>query len=109
MTCERYNLLLHAFVDGEVDARHSNEFEAHMLACRRCANELREYREMRRILSGPELQYKAPATLPYRIESALPPLRTSASRPKRRSLIRGFSMGTMVSAAFAASLAGFFL
>jgi anti-sigma factor RsiW len=107
MTCEPYNLLLHAFVDDEVDARHSNEFEAHMLACRVCAEELRGYREMRRILSGPELHYQAPATLRRRIETALPPLRTSATKPKRRSLMMGFSLGTMASAALAASLAVF--
>jgi len=107
MTCEPYNLLLHAFVDGELDARHTNEFEAHMLACRLCADELRGYREMRGILSGPELHYEAPATLRRRIETALPPLHISASKPKRRSLTRGFFIGAMVTAALAASLAAF--
>jgi len=105
MRCEQSSLLLHAFLDGELDAVHMHELEAHVPACPRCAGELRDCREMRRTLSHPDMRYRAPAGLRQRIESALPPLRTNA--PTRRSLFKGFAMGTMTSAALAASLALF--
>jgi anti-sigma factor RsiW len=107
MKCQQYSLLLHAFLDGELDARHVHELEAHVPACRRCARELHDYRQMRLRLSHPDMYDRAPAHLGQRIESALPPQRARA--PKHRSLIRGLAMGGMASAALAASLAVFIM
>ena len=107
MTCEQSSILLHAFLDGEVDARHGPEFESHLTLCPRCAAELRDCREIRRALSRPEMRYEAPAGLRRRIERALPPVR--ASSPRLRTLLQGFTMGTMLSAALAASLVIFVL
>jgi anti-sigma factor RsiW len=105
MRCEQSSLLLHAFLDGEIDAQHGNEFEAHLTLCSRCGAELRNCREIRTALSRPEMRYQAPAGLRRRIESALPPVRASAS--KLRTLLEGFTMGSMLSAAAAASLVFF--
>ena len=105
MKCEQSSLLVHAFLDGEVDARHTHEFEAHLTLCRRCAAELRDCREIRRALSQPEMRYQAPVGLRRRIESALPPVR--ARGPRLRTLLGGFTMGSMLSAALAASLVFF--
>jgi anti-sigma factor RsiW len=105
MRCEQSSLSLHAFLDGEVDARHTREFEAHLTLCPRCAAELRDCREIRRALSEPEMRYQAPAGLRRRIESALPQVRARA--PRLRTLLEGFTMGTILSAALAASLVMF--
>src|SRR6516225_7014187 len=105
MRCEQSGVLLHAFLDGEVDARHEHEFEAHLTLCPQCAADLRDCRKMRRALSQPEMRYRAPAGLRRRIEGALPPVRASA--PRLRSRLEGFTMGTMLSAALAASLVVF--
>ena len=102
MRCEQSGVLLHAFLDGEVDARHEHEFEAHLTLCPQCAADLRDCRKIRSMLSRPEMRYRAPAGLRRRIEGALPPVRVSA--PRLRSLLEGFTMGTMLSAALAASL-----
>jgi len=107
MRCEQSGVLLHAFLDGEVDARHEHEFEAHLTLCPQCAADLRDCRKMRRVLSQPEMRYRAPAGLRRRIEGTLPPVRVSA--PRLRSLIEGFTVGTMMSAALAASLVMFVL
>jgi anti-sigma factor RsiW len=105
MKCQDSSLL-HAFLDGELDAGHVHEVEAHLATCPRCADELRDCREMQEVLSKPEMRYRAPLELRRRIEGALPtPVRTRA--PKRRGLLTGFAMGSMVSAALAASLAFF--
>jgi hypothetical protein len=37
MRCEQSSILLHAFLDGELDARHGHEFEAHLTMRRRIA------------------------------------------------------------------------
>jgi anti-sigma factor RsiW len=107
MTCRQYGHLLHAFLDGELDAGHMHELETHVPACPRCAAELRDYREMRLLLSDLEMKYNAPASLCRSIERSLPPPRANTSVPKHRGLVRGFAMGSMVSAALAASLAFF--
>ena len=105
MRCEQSGVLLHAFLDGEVDARHEYEFEAHLTLCPQCAADLRDCRKIRSMLSRPEMRYQAPAGLSRRIEGVLPPVRASA--PRLRSLLEGFTMGSMLSAALAASLVMF--
>src|ERR1700704_1355944 len=106
MTCEEIRILLHALVDGELDAGHSREVEAHLANCPGCAAQLRDYRVMRQGLSGPALRHQAPAALRARIESALP-MRRAAAVPSRRSLLKGMAMGSVLSGALAASLVVF--
>ena len=37
MTCDEAGVLLHALLDGELDAGHAREVEAHIAGCPRCA------------------------------------------------------------------------
>ena len=107
MTCEETRILLHALIDGELDAGHAREVEAHVASCPRCAAQLRDYREMRQALSAPALRHQAPAALRARIEGALPQRRAVAAVPSRRSLLKGLAMGSVLSGALAASLVVF--
>jgi anti-sigma factor RsiW len=100
MTCEEAGILLHALLDGELDAGHAREVEAHIKSCAACAAELAAQREMKRLLAGPDLRYAAPAALRARIEAALP----QARQPSRRAVLRGFAMGSAVSALAATGL-----
>jgi anti-sigma factor RsiW len=70
--------------------------------CPRCAAQFRAHREMQQAMSAAQLRYTAPMSLRRRIERALPsaPQRTSS----RRSVLKGFVMGTALSTAMAASL-----
>jgi anti-sigma factor RsiW len=102
MTCEEIRILVHALIDGELDAPHSREIEAHLATCPACAVQLRDYRVMRQALSAPALRHQAPAALRARIEGALPSRRAVA--PDRRSLLKGLAMGSVLSGALAASL-----
>jgi anti-sigma factor RsiW len=102
MTCAEAEILLHALLDGELDAGHAHDVEAHVGSCSRCAAELSGYREMQRAMPAAQLRFAAPIGLRQRIERALP-----ASPPRvssRRSVLRGFAMGTALSAAMVASL-----
>jgi anti-sigma factor RsiW len=102
MTCAEAKILLHALLDGELDADHAYEVEAHVGNCPHCAADSHGYREMQLALSAAQLRFTAPIGLRRRIERALPssPPRISS----RRSILKGFAMGTALSAAMAASL-----
>jgi anti-sigma factor RsiW len=102
MTCAEVEILLHALLDGELDAGHAHGVQAHVGSCPHCSAELHGYREMQRAMSAAQLRFTVPIGLRRRIERALPssPPRISS----RRSVLKGFAMGTALSAAMAASL-----
>src|SRR5580704_4353232 len=107
MTCEETRILLHALVDGELDAGHAREVEAHVAGCPACAAQLRDYRLMRQALAAPALRHQAPAALRARIEGALPQRRALAAVGSRRSLLKGLATGGVLSGALAAGLVVF--
>src|SRR5207237_849570 len=63
MTCDDAEILLHALIDGELDASHAREVEAHIETCPRCAAELAAFRKMRETMTKADLRYTAPASL----------------------------------------------
>jgi anti-sigma factor RsiW len=101
MTCDEAEILLHALIDGELDAGHARDVEAHIAECPRCAAQLAAYREMSKAIADADLHYTAPLALRRRIEASLP--QTQAA-PNRRSVLRGFAMGSAVSAIAATGL-----
>jgi anti-sigma factor RsiW len=95
MNCEEASILLHALIDGELDAGHAREVEAHIASCPACAAQLREFQEFRDRLR-PAGSRAAPAALRARIEGKLPAPRASGA--SRRSVLRGFALGATASA-----------
>jgi len=104
MTCDEAEILLHALIDGELDAGHSRDVEEHVAGCPRCVAALADYREMSKAIAGANLRYSAPLKLRRRIEASLPQALPQTSAPSRRSVIRGFAMGSAVSALAATGL-----
>ena len=102
MTCDEAEILLHALIDGELDAGHAREVEDHIASCAACAAQLAAYREMRKAVASAGLHYTAPVALRQRIEAALP--LPQAQAPNRRAVLRGFAMGSAVSAIAATGL-----
>jgi anti-sigma factor (TIGR02949 family) len=100
MICDEAEILLHALLDGELDAGHAREVEAHIATCQHCAAQLKAYRDMRSVMAASDLHFAAPMQLRRRIETALPATRT----PDRRSVLKGFVMGSALSAAAATGL-----
>ena len=100
MTCDEAEILLHALLDGELDAGHAREVEAHLATCAKCAAAARDYREMKKAVAQGGLRYTAPPELRRRIEASLP----QAEVPTRRAVLRGFAMGSAVSAIAASGL-----
>jgi anti-sigma factor RsiW len=110
MNCAESEILLHALIDGELDAGHARDVEAHAADCAACAAELKAYRAMREAIAGADLKEIAPAGLRHRIETALalPAGRIGASsqflQPSRRTFFGGFAAGAALSGAIAATL-----
>ena len=103
MTCDEAEILIHALIDGELDAGHAHEVEAHVAQCPRCAASLAAYRQMSQAIASADLRYKAPQGLRLRVEAALPKATVTAA-PSRRAVLRGFALGSGVSAIAATGL-----
>jgi anti-sigma factor RsiW len=115
MTCEESEILLHALLDNELDAGHAREVEAHVVECPHCAAELGQLRALHTAMSAPQLRFSAPAGLRARVEAMLPaapaavpvaPMAPVLPFPgsSRRTLLKGFALGSVLSGALAASL-----
>ena len=97
MTCDEAAVLLHALIDGELDASHAREVETHAASCARCAAELAAARELQQALRGGNLSFTAPPSLRSSIDRAVP----SPAMTSRRAVLKGFALGSIVSAAAA--------
>jgi anti-sigma factor RsiW len=102
--------MLHALIDGELDAGHARDVEAHVAGCAGCTEKFAAFRSMHEVMSAAPLKETAPAHLRNRVEAlmATPASRVVSIRqfmqPTRRSFFGGFAMGSVLSAAAAASL-----
>jgi len=106
MTCDEAEVLLQALIDGELDAGHARDVENHVAGCPHCTAMLRDYREMSMAIADAGVRYTAPPELRRRIEAALPRPRLAQSR---RVVLRGFAMGSAVSALAATGLVAIIL
>jgi anti-sigma factor RsiW len=118
MTCDEAEILLHALIDGELDAGHARDVETHVAACPACAEKLKAFRAMRETMAQAPLKEVAPAHLRNRIEAALAVPAKTISAPRQtwlasahaslreswKNFFGGFAVGTALSAAVAASL-----
>ncbi len=118
MTCDEAEILLHALIDGELDAGHARDVETHVAACPACAEKLKAFRAMRQSFAQAPLKEAAPAHLRNRIEAALAVPAATVTAPRHtwfasmraswreswKNFFGGFAVGTALSAAVAASL-----
>jgi anti-sigma factor RsiW len=119
MNCSEAEVLIHALIDGELDAGHARDVEAHVSTCADCGQKLVDFRAMRATMSTAQLKDTAPAQLRARIEAALPAAAPAAAAPSavapavvtfnpqrfnRRFFVGGFALGTALSGAIAATL-----
>jgi anti-sigma factor RsiW len=93
---------MHALIDGELDAGHARELETHIATCAGCAARLREFHELRKMMTPAGLRYSAPADLRASIEGKLP--KPAAGVSSRRAVIKGFAGGAALSAIAASGL-----
>jgi anti-sigma factor RsiW len=114
MTCDEAEILLHALIDGELDAGHARDVETHVAACPACAEKLKAFHAMRQAFAQAPLKEAAPVHLRNRIEAALAVPAATISAPRQswlasaraswKNFFGGFAVGTALSAVVAASL-----
>jgi anti-sigma factor RsiW len=102
MNCDEANILLHALVDGELDAENAREIEAHVGGCTKCAAALRELQSLRKSIDARALRYAAPPGLWRNIEGKLPV--SPAGATSRRVAVKGFALGAAATALAASGL-----
>ena len=69
MNCSEAEVLIHALIDGELDAGHVREVEAHVASCADCSKKLADFRTMRQSMAAADVKERAPAQLRARIEA----------------------------------------
>lgn len=71
MDCNELNIMLNAYVDGELDALTMARMEAHLQICATCPQRLREQMNLRAAIKTATPYFKAPASLHNRIHAKL--------------------------------------
>lgn len=71
MGCDYARTALHGYLDGELDATRSAEFERHLENCRECANTLAGGESLRSSLQRSSLYEQAPVALRKKIHADL--------------------------------------
>jgi len=68
MNCTDIHLLLHAYVDGELDLVRSLEVERHIKSCTSCAAKMDSLRSLHSTLQNSELAYRTPDSLRKKVK-----------------------------------------
>ena len=92
MKCQDVKNLLNPYSDGELDLVRHLEIEKHLAECADCAEQERNLRSLRAVLSSPSLYHSAPVGLRARIQLSTP----STTRVRRRLPVRLAAMAAGV-------------
>jgi len=102
MNCEEAEILLHALIDGELDAENARAVETHIAGCAKCAAALRDTQALRNAVHARAPEYAAPPHLRRNIEGKLPA--SPAVTASRRAAVKGFALGAAATALAASGL-----
>lgn len=79
--CSRWELMLHGFIDGELDAAHSLELEQHLATCPHCAEQLERFRTVKQVVSQRGVRWRAPDHVRAQILAAIEQEAGKQARP----------------------------
>ncbi|PZM10578.1 anti-sigma factor family protein [Rhizobium tubonense] len=69
--CAEWTVMLHGFVDGELDSVHAAEFESHLATCPDCTDEMERLYAVRRRIGQDGVKWQAPEDVRSRIMETL--------------------------------------
>lgn len=69
--CSRFELMLHGFIDGELDAAHSLELEQHLANCPQCAAKLERFQTLKQTVSQQGVRWRAPEHVRAQVLAAI--------------------------------------
>ncbi|WP_266169577.1 anti-sigma factor family protein [Dyella subtropica] len=94
MTCDDAKLLLHAYLDDELDAAQSASMDRHLQECTACAASYGDHTRLRKALAQPELYRRTPDALRERWVRNPPDVpATVAYKPRRAPLALAMAAG----------------
>ena len=99
MPCEDMRLLVHASLDGELDAAHAAEVERHLAGCRSCGDELARLQRLRSAMRGNATRHVLPAAARGALLASLPaeaPAPPATARAANRRLMLGAMAAALV-------------
>ena len=108
MACELSQSVLHGYLDGELDAARSSEFERHLESCGECVSALEAQESLRTSLQRANLRESAPAALRARIRAALPAAESSAAARQKHVGLRWIAIAAACVLVFFLSWRAFF-
>jgi anti-sigma factor RsiW len=80
--CADWELLLHGFVDGELDPEHALRCEHHVAECPACGAEITRLEAMKRVLSQESVRFRAPDALRENIVAMMTRESVSPAAPR---------------------------
>ncbi len=85
-SCPEWETILHCYVDDELDAVHTIQFEQHLATCPQCTAALEGLKDMKRVVGRDGVKWKAPDEVRARIMTAisLEEARRQAQSPETR-------------------------
>jgi anti-sigma factor RsiW len=79
--CSHWELLLHGFIDGELDAAHSLELEQHLATCSHCAGQLERLQSLKQVVSQKGVRWRTPAHVRAQVLAAIADEAAKEARP----------------------------
>jgi anti-sigma factor RsiW len=94
--CAEWELMLHGFMDGELDSAHSLQFEQHLAMCSQCTNQLERFQALKQVVSQNGVRWQTPDHVRAQVLAAVSREAAtharSAATPERRESERQFSV-----------------
>ncbi|WP_424630570.1 anti-sigma factor family protein [Bradyrhizobium sp. SYSU BS000235] len=69
--CAEWELMLHGFIDGELDASHSLRFEQHLASCPHCSNQLEGFQALRKTVAQKGVRWQTPEHVRAQVLAAI--------------------------------------
>jgi anti-sigma factor RsiW len=94
--CSEWELMLHGFFDGELDAIHSLQLEQHLATCTQCADQLERLQALKEVVGQKGVRWRAPDHVRARVLAAISReaeiTARSAGTPERRQRETRFNL-----------------
>jgi anti-sigma factor RsiW len=87
--CSEWELMLHGFVDNELDAAHSLEIERHIATCPHCAEQLESLQALKQRIAQPGVHWRTPDHVRAQVLAAISQEAAQQARAPART---GFSL-----------------
>ena len=91
--CSEWELMLHGFVDNELDAAHSLQIERHVATCPHCAQQLESLKTLKQRIAQPGVHWRTPDHVRAQVLAAVAQEAAMQARaPANQQAARGFNL-----------------